>query len=129
MSQAHYNGSQYAPSEINLYNTDIYTTQRAFTFNIGSDNIPIETKFNIYDDSQIYVYNKADKNFEKISKETLNDEIMSWKTILRQKEANGYCVYNRGIIYGNEIANVDETTNSIKNLKITDSANVYDYRK
>lgn len=54
---------------------------------------------------------------------------MSWKTILRQKETNGYCVYNRGIIYGNEIANVDETTNSIKNLKITDSANVYDYRK
>lgn len=129
VSQAHYKGSQYAPSEINLYNTDIYTTQRAFTYNIGSDSMPIETKFNIYDDSQIYVYNKVDKNFEKISKETLNDEISSWKTILRQKEANGYCVYNRGIIYGNEIANINETTNTIKNLKITDSANVYDYRK
>ena len=128
VSQAHYSGKQYAPAEINLYDTDIYTTQRAFTFNIGSDDKPIATKFNIYGNGQIYVYNKSTNTFDNISKETLNNEISTWKTILRQKESSGYCVYNRGIIYGNEIANVDEGTNTIKSLKITDNANVYDYR-
>lgn len=127
VTQAHYNGT-YCPAEINLYDTDIYTTQRAFTFNIGSNDNPINTKFNLYGTGQIYVYNKSTKNFDVVSKDTLNDEVMTWKTILKEKKANGYCVYNRGVIYGNEIANVDETTNTIETLKVTNNANVYDYR-
>ena len=128
VTQGHYSGNNYTPAEINLYDTDIYTTQRAFTYNIGADDIPIITKFNLYGKGQIYVYNQNSKKFDIIDKETLNDEILTWKTVLKQKESTGYNVYNRGIIYGNGVGVVDETTNTLKNIRVVDDANVYDYR-
>lgn len=42
------------------------------------------------------------------------------------KKSQGYCVGN--VIFGNEIAVVDESNMTITKLKITDTANVYDYR-
>lgn len=128
VTQGHYSGNNYTPAEINLYDTDIYTTQRAFTYNVGTDDIPIITKFNLYGKGQIYVYNQSSKKFDIIDKETLNDEILTWKTVLKQKESTGYNVYNRGIIYGNGVGVVDETTNTLKNIRVVDDANVYDYR-
>ena len=128
VTQGHYSGNNYTPAEINLYDTDIYTTQRAFTYNVGADDIPIITKFNLYGKGQIYVYNQNSKKFDIIDKETLNDEILTWKTVLKQKESTGYNVYNRGIIYGNGVGVVDETTNTLKNIRVVDDANVYDYR-
>lgn len=128
VSQGHYTGRNYTPAEINLYNTDIYTTQRAFTYNIGADDIPIITKFNLYGKTQIYVYNQNSKKFDTISKETLNDEIMTWKTMVKEKESTGHSMYNRGIIFGNEVGVVDESTGSLKYIRVTDDANVYDYR-
>lgn len=128
VTQGHFSGYNYTPAEINLYNTDIYTTQRAFTYNVGADDIPIITKFNLYGKGQIYVYNQSSKKFDIIDKETLNDEILTWKTVLKEKKSTGYNVYNRGIIYGNGVGVVDETTNTLKNIRVVDDANVYDYR-
>ena len=128
VAQGHYSGRNYTPAEINLYDTDIYTTQRAFTYNVGADDIPIITKFNLYGKGQIYVYNQNSKKFDIIDKETLNDEILTWKTVLKEKESTGYNVYNRGIIYGNGVGVVDEATNTLKNIRVVDDANVYDYR-
>lgn len=128
VTQGRSSDNNYTPAEINLYDTDIYTTQRAFTYNVGIDDIPIITKFNLYGKGQIYVYNQNSKKFDIIDKETLNDEILTWKTVLKEKESTGYNVYNRGIIYGNEVGIVDETTNTLKNIRVADDANVYDYR-
>ena len=124
VAQGHNN--YYAPNQINVNNTKIYTTKHAFVFNVGTEERLIETKFNLYGNTDIYVYDSNENKYNIFTKDELSKEIQSWKSELNDKKSQGYCVGN--VIFGNEVAVVDESNMTITKLKITDTANVYDYR-
>ena len=127
---AKYNG-YYAPKEINMYDTILYSgTVDTFDFNWSSKWVKSYTKMNLYGDTKI-----MKNSVEEVSKEVLAEDIDWWfnthTTTYALKTGEGETGYGATMVSPNRLIRGHyycDTDTDDKSFAYESDAGVYDYR-